>query len=255
MLISRTYDFIVELAKSEIPPPARLLDFGCGQGQAVTKALAAGYDAHGADLYAGIWEHYRTPASALKERLHLMPAPGQLPFDDASFDVIITNQVFEHIENKQTAIAELARVLRPNGRLIAIFPTLDVIMEPHYEAPFVHRLRNGSLAQKRLLQISHRFGLATKSPPARKDWVAAAMNDLEKEMFYVRDSDVPKTFAPEFTLTRRAEHDFIRDRLAVSRRLKFFARTLNNNFCNAILRHLCVRLANGVYVFSRTPAV
>lgn len=46
----------------------------------------------------------------------------RLPFDDASFDRVITSEVLEHIPNDTGAIAELARVLRPGGTFAATVP-------------------------------------------------------------------------------------------------------------------------------------
>lgn len=48
-----------------------------------------------------------------------------LPFEDASYDVIVCEQVLEHLQTPQAAVAEMARVLRPGGTLVVgvpIFP-------------------------------------------------------------------------------------------------------------------------------------
>jgi ubiquinone/menaquinone biosynthesis C-methylase UbiE len=44
---------------------------------------------------------------------------ASLTFDDASYDVVVAGWVFYHVSNRDQAIAECARVLRPGGRLIA----------------------------------------------------------------------------------------------------------------------------------------
>lgn len=46
----------------------------------------------------------------------------RLPFPDATFDVVITSEVLEHIQDDVTAIAEMVRVLRPGGRFAATVP-------------------------------------------------------------------------------------------------------------------------------------
>lgn len=45
-----------------------------------------------------------------------------LGYADGSFDVVITNEVFEHVEHLPQALAEIARVLKPGGRLVATCP-------------------------------------------------------------------------------------------------------------------------------------
>jgi ubiquinone/menaquinone biosynthesis C-methylase UbiE len=42
-----------------------------------------------------------------------------LPFEDKSFDCVVAGWVFYHVSNREQAIAECARVLRPGGRLVA----------------------------------------------------------------------------------------------------------------------------------------
>ena len=249
--MSRTYDFIVNLAAAQIPPPAKLLDFGCGAGQVVAKALAAGYDAHGTDLFNEGWKiNYAAAAAALGDRLHPMPSPHRLPFEDASFDIVISNQVFEHIAHKMPVVAELARIIRPGGRLVAIFPTQEVLVEPHLKAPWVHRLKNAGAAQKLILTLSHRLRMSPPTPLSRGEWVAHAIHALDSDIFYVSNRDVPKIFGPAFTLIRQAEPDFLRDRLSVSP-LRPVAKIFNHRLASSPLRALCLRLANGVYIFSR----
>jgi SAM-dependent methyltransferase len=46
----------------------------------------------------------------------------RLPFPDATFDVVITSEVLEHIQDDVTAITEMVRVLRPGGRFAATVP-------------------------------------------------------------------------------------------------------------------------------------
>lgn len=47
----------------------------------------------------------------------------RLPFADASFDVVITSEVLEHIQDDVAAIAEMTRVLKPGGRFAATVPS------------------------------------------------------------------------------------------------------------------------------------
>src|SRR5438876_1896407 len=48
----------------------------------------------------------------------------RLPYDDASFDVVLLIGVLEHLENHRIALGELARVLRPGGLLILTTPNI-----------------------------------------------------------------------------------------------------------------------------------
>lgn len=63
-----------------------------------------------------------------------------LPFPDDTFDVVITSEVLEHIQDDVAAIAEMVRVLRPGGRFAATVPaqlpeTLNWKLSDDYHAP------------------------------------------------------------------------------------------------------------------------
>jgi SAM-dependent methyltransferase len=64
----------------------------------------------------------------------------RLPFDDASFDRVITSEVLEHIQDDVAAISELVRVLRPGGTFACTVPTwfpekINWMLSDEYHAP------------------------------------------------------------------------------------------------------------------------
>jgi SAM-dependent methyltransferase len=56
----------------------------------------------------------------------------QLPFGDETFDTVLCTMVLEHVDDVERAMAEVARVLRPGGRLLVSVPFLY----PTHEAPY-----------------------------------------------------------------------------------------------------------------------
>lgn len=66
----------------------------------------------------------------------------RLPFRDGAFDVIVTSEVLEHIQNDVAALAELSRVLKPGGTFAATVPSwfpekVNWMLSDEYHAPFV----------------------------------------------------------------------------------------------------------------------
>jgi SAM-dependent methyltransferase len=58
--------------------------------------------------------------------------------------MVVANQVFEHIHDLEGTAGEIARVPKPGGRLVSLFPIKAVIREPHLWVPFIHHFpRNG----------------------------------------------------------------------------------------------------------------
>jgi SAM-dependent methyltransferase len=96
--------------------PGRVLDWGCGFGQ-VTKLLAV----EGVDVAAFDYRpHLDHPTIAPLERYpeleaHLSPDPVRLPFDDDTFDGVLSCGVLEHVPNPDGSVGEIHRVLRPGG--------------------------------------------------------------------------------------------------------------------------------------------
>lgn len=96
-----------------------LCDVGCGDkpyealfAPWVTRYVGVEYD-----------ETYGTSAYAPEgPRADVVYRGDRLPFDDASFDTVLSNQVGEHVPNPRAFFAELVRVLRPGGRLILTVP-------------------------------------------------------------------------------------------------------------------------------------
>lgn len=63
-----------------------------------------------------------------------------LPFQDAAFDVVLSNHVIEHVGNcvaQMAHLAELRRVLRPGGAGYLAVPNRWMVVEPHYRLAFL----------------------------------------------------------------------------------------------------------------------
>jgi SAM-dependent methyltransferase len=103
------------LARPERPPAPAVLDLGCGAGDSVDlfRSLEPGVRWTGADLERSPEVDRRTRSDA-----DFVSFDGErLPFADASFDLVFCKQVLEHVRRPPPLLAEVARVLRPDGWL------------------------------------------------------------------------------------------------------------------------------------------
>jgi SAM-dependent methyltransferase len=117
------------------PQPIRMLEVGTGSG--------------GIAHYFGTHPTLRIEVDAVDVHDSRLVTEGyryhevrdtQLPFADDSFDVVLTNHVIEHVgnENAQRAhLAELHRVLRPDGVGYLAVPNRWMLIEPHYRLAFL----------------------------------------------------------------------------------------------------------------------
>jgi SAM-dependent methyltransferase len=98
-------------------PGRRVLDLGCRDG-ALTRAYAAGNELVGVDAD----REALAEAEKLGIETHWADLDQPLPFDDASFDVVVAGELLEHLRDPRRVVAEVSRVLRPGGTFVASVP-------------------------------------------------------------------------------------------------------------------------------------
>ncbi|MFI5030292.1 MAG: class I SAM-dependent methyltransferase [Reyranellales bacterium] len=97
----------------------RFLDAGCGDGALLCAAAARGAEVTGVDPDHSMLSAARKRLAAAGVRATLLEGRvEQLPFPNASFDVVAANTVLCFVSNASSAVREMARVLRPGGRLV-----------------------------------------------------------------------------------------------------------------------------------------
>jgi glycosyltransferase involved in cell wall biosynthesis/SAM-dependent methyltransferase len=189
--------YFVDYVTKICPPEGKVLDFGCGSGTVVHMLRQAGIDAYGVDVR---WEGADFPDLTqlpLAESGHLRyyEAGEPLPFEDGEFSLIISNQVIEHVEDLDAAVAAMTRVLAPGGRLYHHYPSRMTLREPHLGIPLAHRLSPGRfrLAYVALLR---RLGLGIGKDGARpRDWAASRLEYMDRWTAYRWPHEVENAFA------------------------------------------------------------
>jgi ubiquinone/menaquinone biosynthesis C-methylase UbiE len=108
--------------------PGAVLDIGCGNGDFLIEAKAAGWWVVGQefDSFSAEIAKSRTGAEVRVGGLH------QVAFDANSFDAITMSNVFEHVPNPIETLEEIKRILKPSGVLVSISPNPNSYLHQKY---------------------------------------------------------------------------------------------------------------------------
>lgn len=246
---SPNHQFLIDAVLANGGTGQRVLDFGCGSGFFVAKARAAGLDAYGIDRHDGFWSYWR-------DHLHPGAAPyvartenGEpLPYPPATFDAVVSNQVFEHIPPADIAhsVDEIARVLKPGGLFLAIFPTSDVWFEGHVGLYFAHRLTRWPALQRAYLRACHTIGLGYYREASAASWGTARQRLFsDGTIVYHRARDFRCLLEATFhTPPTSLEADNMRFRLSQTR----LSRLASIGALSPVLRFVHIKRAGRIFV-------
>jgi len=113
MAYSGTYEETVNLIKN-YNKNIKIIDLGCGKGTIVKKLRAIGFKNI---VYCDIKDTF-------DRKVKLMDFNKKLKFKDNSFDLIISTEVIEHLENKYFFFREVKRILKKEGTLVFSSPNI-----------------------------------------------------------------------------------------------------------------------------------
>jgi SAM-dependent methyltransferase len=99
----------------------RVLDLGCGDGTFTAEIACAGAEPIGVEIAPAAVR--RAAARHPNLDFRLASIDGPLPFDDASFEVVWSSEVIEHVADTARWLSEVDRVLVRHGRLLLTTPS------------------------------------------------------------------------------------------------------------------------------------
>jgi len=104
----------------------RVLENGCGVGLYMERLAQ-----HCGALIGLEYDFERAQAARGRAAQILCAAGESLPFPDGSFDLVLSHEVLEHVQDDRAAAREMVRVLRPGGRMLVFVPNRGYPFETH----------------------------------------------------------------------------------------------------------------------------
>jgi SAM-dependent methyltransferase len=178
--------------RKRLKPGMRILDWGCGRGSDVLHLRKAGFDAYGAEIDPETIARGRPLFEALgiehAAAIKPISADNETAFPAGFFDMIISYQVLEHVEDLPSAAREIARLLKPGGMSVHLYPAHLAPIEGHLFMPLVHWL------PKNVLRRWAITACAALSIEPKRGWSSAAGRPLRERAARYYAYSIARTF-------------------------------------------------------------
>ena len=155
----------------------RILDLGCGSGDLILLLSEnlpqlipeINFEIYGYEIneHGGVKNDYlpdllhkltqQFPHIDWDQRVKLISENDPIPFPDQFFDIILSNQVMEHVKDHTRLFSEMSRTLKSNGLSAHLFPFKSIIIDPHINLPFVHKIMNLN-NRKNIIKLFSKLG-------------------------------------------------------------------------------------------------
>jgi SAM-dependent methyltransferase len=220
-----------------------ILDYGCGRGEVVEVGRELGLDIYGTEIfYKGVKTKKYLEKKGLLGTVVREMEDNRIPFPDVSFELVMCNQVLEHVPELDIVLKDIHRVLKPRGHFLALFPAKDVIREGHIGIPLIHWFSKDSRFRLYYATALRTVGLgyhkkAGKSP---LEWAKHYLSWIDKYTFYHDRATIFMSFNKYFSFNL-IENEYIRFRLRSSgknRLSRIFEMTLIDPFARILFRRL-----------------
>jgi SAM-dependent methyltransferase len=219
------YDYVASWVQAQAAGirPKQILDYGCGQGTTVKMLRDRSFECYGCDAFVQMSKaprDYVVNSDWFGSVIRDMP-DGRIPFASESFDIIVNNQVMEHVADLDATLGEIHRVLKPGGTVLSLFPDKSVWREGHCGVAFLHWFPKRSRARFYYAAFWRAlgFGYHKEKLGSVRAWALNRCQYLDEQTFYRTLPEIHRLFGKYFQNLQHFEASYLRARLGAHRRM------------------------------------
>lgn len=216
--ISQLLEFLSAVSAGDISG-IKILDLGCGRGELVGALRDRGARAYGIEVDPRFVESGAILGGLYQDDYPLLStvdSSGRSIFPEGYFDIVVSDQVLEHVADLRSVTREIFRLLRPGGLTCHQFPARHRLVEPHYKLPLVHWLPKNRVRQQ-AIKFLLSLGLSSEFFPRYDlgDRTSIIFKYSVEETFYRSIREIKTIFQSEglSPIFRRMMHLYIEGRL------------------------------------------
>lgn len=192
-----------------------VLDYGCGAGEIVNLLRMHHVEAFGCDVFYEGGDYSKTISDTMLGTVIKRIEDGRIPFPDESFDLVINNQVMEHVIDLDLVLSEIKRVLKSDGKILNLFPDKSVWREGHCGIPFLHWFPKVSSLRIYYAMLFRIFGFGYhKNDKGFYHWSKDFCEWLDKWTWYRCYSEIAKAYNKYFVEISHIEEHWLDHRFA-----------------------------------------
>lgn len=200
------YEYCAQFAHDNSHRAARVLDYGCGAGQIVDKLRKSGVEAFGCDVFFEGGDYSGQVTDGALNTIIQPMEDDRIPFPSNHFDLVINNQVMEHVPDLDAVLAEIRRVLKPGGQVLSLFPDRSVWREGHCGIPFLHWFPKHSGVRIYYALMLRAFGLGHhKEGKSRYQWSSEFCDWIDRWTYYRSYSEIERGYRKYFSELKHLE--------------------------------------------------
>ncbi len=182
----------------------RILDIGTGPGFFAINLALAGHEVTAVDVTEEMLAYAKKNAESYGAKVNFVLHRGEfLPFEDGSFDLIVSRNVVWNLEYPQQALAEWARVLAPGGRMVYFDANWYLYLydeelraqkkaaEKAFREKYPVHNYAGDLPKSRVLELEQTAYALPLSREKRPEWDRAVLEKLGMRIVKVIDDIGP----------------------------------------------------------------